>query len=157
MQLSEDALYIDCTADALARRPAVQVFDGDKITLQTVRFCQQVFSAAFIAHVEASYDAEDERNRLSTVVPHPNAADDWMRVTLAHAMNQLSWSADPALTIWLENARLDAFSQPVDSNNKPTQAMMAAMARINEHGTTALRKLQEYIRTADKSELESAS
>jgi hypothetical protein len=157
VQLSNDALYIDCTADALARRPAVPVFDGDQITLQTVRFCQQVFSAAFIAHVEASYDSEYERNRISTVVPHPNTANDWMRVTLAHAMNQLSWSADPALTKWLENARLDAFSQPVDSTDKPTKATVDAMARINEHGPTALGKLQEYISMADQLELESAS
>lgn len=152
VSLSEDALFIDCTADALARRPAVPVFDGDQITLQTVRFCQQVFSAAFIAHIEANYDSEDERNRVCTVVPHPNRATDWMRVTLAHAMNQLTWSADAPLTEWLGNARLDAFSQPASASAEPTTEMQAAMAKINEYGPAALQKLQAYIELADKSE-----
>ncbi len=155
--LSEGALYIDCTADALARRPVVPVFDGNQITLQTVRFCQQVFSAAVIAHIEASYDSEDERNRLCTVVPHPNTASDWMRVTLAHAMNQLTWSADASLLQWLGDARLDAFTQPANSTDKPTEAMQAAIANINEHGPTALRKLQEYIELASQSELHTSA
>ena len=152
VSLNEDALYIDCTADALARRPVVPVFDGDQITLQTVRFCQQVFSAAFIAHIEANYESADERNRLCTVVPHPNRATDWMRVTLAHAMNQLTWSADASLVEWLGNARLDAFSQPASAGPKPTAEMQEAMAKINEYGPTALQKLQAYIELADKSE-----
>lgn len=157
VQLNDDALYIDCTADALARRPVEPVFNGGKITLQTVRFCQQVFSAAFIAHIEASYDSEDERNRLCTVVPHPNTASDWMRVTLAHAMNQLSWTADPLLTEWLGNARLDAFSQPITATEKPTEAMLAAMEKIKEYGPAALGKLQQYIKLADELEAGAAA
>ncbi|MFT6435058.1 MAG: hypothetical protein ACJAVI_003109 [Candidatus Azotimanducaceae bacterium] len=157
VQLNKDALYIDCTADALARRPVVPVFDGDQITLQTVRFCQQVFSAAFIAHVEASYDSADERNRLCTVVPHPNTASDWMRVSLAHAMNQLAWSADPSLTEWLGDARLDAFTQPANSTAKPTEAMLAAIAKINEHGPVALGKLVEYIELSEELERKPAT
>ncbi|MFT6391798.1 MAG: hypothetical protein ACJA14_001311, partial [Ilumatobacter sp.] len=51
-----NTFHVDCTADGLERRPAVPVFNGDHLTLQTVRHCQQVFSAAFIAHVEAAYD-----------------------------------------------------------------------------------------------------
>src|ERR1044072_9308572 len=47
-----DTLYIDCSADGLARLKPVPVFNGRHITLQAVRFCQQVFSAAFIGHVE---------------------------------------------------------------------------------------------------------
>ena len=150
----EDALYIDCTADALARRPAVPVFDDDRITLQTVRFCQQVFSAAFISHIESSYDSQGEKNRVCNVVPHPNRATDWMRVTLAHAMNQITWSADAPLMEWLGNARLDAFSQPANSTEQPTKEMQAAMAKITEYGPTALQKLQAYIEIADKSEMQ---
>jgi hypothetical protein len=49
------ALYVDCSADGLEKRPPVTVFDGDWITLQSVRGCQQVFSSGLIAHVEAGY------------------------------------------------------------------------------------------------------
>ena len=47
-------LFVDCTADGAEKRPATAVFDADCITLQSVRGCQQVFSAAFIAHIEAT-------------------------------------------------------------------------------------------------------
>ena len=42
------------------------VFAEDRITLQSVRTCQQVFSAAFIGHVEAAYDDEAHKNELCT-------------------------------------------------------------------------------------------
>jgi hypothetical protein len=49
-----DTLFIDCSADALARLRPVPVFQGKLITLQAVRYCQQVFSSALIAHIEAT-------------------------------------------------------------------------------------------------------
>jgi|SRR5882724_7016942 len=61
---TSSVLYIDCTADGLERRPPVAVFDGNRMTLQTVRGCQQVFSAAFIAHVEAAYCDDAVKNEL---------------------------------------------------------------------------------------------
>ncbi|MEM6709835.1 MAG: NAD(P)/FAD-dependent oxidoreductase [Pseudomonadota bacterium] len=51
-----DTLFIDCTADGLTARPAVPVFAEGALTLQTVRACQQVFSAALIARVETLPD-----------------------------------------------------------------------------------------------------
>ena len=104
-------LHVDCSSDGLARRPVVPIFGGDRITLQTVRTCQQVFSAAFIAHIEAAYDDPDVKNRLCTVVPHPDTDVDWLRVTLASTLNAIQWRQDPGLTAWLNDARLDGFSR----------------------------------------------
>ena len=70
---SRSTLYVDCSADGLERRAPVPVFDRDSITLQTVRACQQVFSAAFIAHVEAAYgDDEPEYPSSSVREMNPN-------------------------------------------------------------------------------------
>ena len=55
---NSQTLHVDCSADGLARRNSVPVFDDQRIRLQSVRTCQQVFSAAFIAHVEAQYSDE---------------------------------------------------------------------------------------------------
>ncbi len=101
------ALYVDCSADGLEKRPAETVFDGDRITLQSVRGCQQVFSASLIAHVEAGYDDDATRNRLCRPVPHPNTDLDWLTTTLAEQGNQISWLEDPDLMNWLCDARLD--------------------------------------------------
>ena len=115
------ALHIDCTADGLERRPVVPVFAGETITLQPVRTCQQVFSAAFLGHIECAYDDEAVKNELATVVPHPNTDSDWMRVTLANALNSARWRQDEGLIAWLQASRLDAFSElrTLASGNRP--------------------------------------
>jgi hypothetical protein len=100
-------LYIDCSADGLERRPPATVFDGDRITLQSARGCQQVFSAALIAHVEAAYHDDARRNHLCEPVPHPNTDLDWLSTAIAEQRNQIRWFEDENLMTWLCSARLD--------------------------------------------------
>jgi len=100
-------LHIDCTADGLAMRPAGPVFDGPRITAQAVSRCQQVFSAALIAHVEAAYADDEVKNQLCVPVPHPDTDLDWLRTTMQTNRNYLRWSEDDQLQVWLDNARLN--------------------------------------------------
>jgi hypothetical protein len=103
------ALYIDCTADGAEKRPATPIFDTDHITLQSVRGCQQIFSAALIAHVEAAYPDDIRKNQLCAPLPHPDTDLDWVRIALADYGSQLRWLDDPDLTAWLSVVRLDLF------------------------------------------------
>jgi hypothetical protein len=100
-------LYVDCSADGLERRSPETVFDGDRITLQSLRGCQQVFSAALIAHVEATYHDDAKRNDLCAPVPHPNTDLDWLTTTMAEQHNQIRWLEDSDVFEWLCAARLD--------------------------------------------------
>ena len=100
-------LYIDCSADGLEKREPATVFDGNRITLQSLRGCQQVFSAALTAHVEAAYHDDETRNDLCAPVPHPNTDVDWLAATMAEQRNQARWFEDADLTDWLCSARLD--------------------------------------------------
>ena len=100
-------LHIDCTADGLEKRASVDVFDGNLITLQSVRPCQQVFSAAFIGHVEAAYETDAVKNRLCKPVPHPDTDLDWLRVTQAFCEAELLWGENPELVDWLSKSRLN--------------------------------------------------
>lgn len=138
---SSDTAHIDCTADGLARRPPKQVFDGNRITLQTVRHCQQVFSAAFIAHCEAAYDTADEKNHFCGVVPHPDVATDWIRTAHGNSLNSAKWGADPALQAWLANSRLDGFS----STDTPSDELITLMMGALDHAEPALAKLEQYV------------
>jgi hypothetical protein len=104
---SPGALYIDCTAEGLPRRTAQPIFDPDRLTLQSVRGCQQVFSAALIAHVECAYVGDDAKNRLCEPIPHPDTALDWLRMTRGDLRNQQRWLADSELWEWLSSARLN--------------------------------------------------
>jgi hypothetical protein len=100
-------LFVDCSADGLERRPAVSVFDGRTITLQSVRTCQQVFSAALIAKVEATALDASEKNRLCRPVPHPDTDIDFLHTTIADVENETVWRESPALQAWLATSRLN--------------------------------------------------
>lgn len=102
-------LYLDCTADGAEKRPATPIFEDGRITLQSVRGCQQIFSAALIAHVEAAYGDDALKNELCVPLPHPDTDVDWLRLALADYGNQLRWFDDPDLMAWLSTARLDLF------------------------------------------------
>ena len=145
-----DTLHVDCTADGLERRPVRPIFDGDTITLQTVRFCQQVFSAAFIAHVEVSHDDEDHKNELARVVPHPDSHHDWIRTTLSNALSSARWAQDPDLLSWLHHARLDGFSHaPSPELQEAARHHADLLASIEANATSAAAKLQDYLTEID--------
>ncbi len=137
--------HIDCTADGLERRPAVPVFDGNRITLQTVRHCQQVFSAAFIAHCEAAYETQDAKNNLCGVVPHPDSATDWIRTAYGNSLNSAHWNVDADLQAWLAGSRLDGFT----SAEVPSDELVILMLGALDHAELALAKLEQYVAELD--------
>ncbi len=144
---SATTLHIDCTADGLERRPAVPVFDDDTITLQSVRTCQQVFSAAFIGHVEGAYDDEATKNELCTPVPHPDTDMDFLRTSLANGMNAARWAMDPELQEWLADARLDGFTAA--NPERPSAAQLEIARIVLENAGPALENLQRLLASQD--------
>lgn len=138
---AQASLYVDCTTQGLPRPPSVPVFDGDRITLQSVRGCQQVFSSAFIAHVEAAYGDDATRNDLCAPIMHPDAPLDWLRLTLADNAAQVRWLQDPDLTAWLKQSRLNAARAlfPVFPpgkervRDKAMGALRVALTTTNDH------------------------
>jgi hypothetical protein len=138
-------LHVDCSADGLERRPQVPVFDGAAITLQSVRTCQQVFSAAFIGHVEAAYPDVAIKNELCVPVPHPDTDMDFLRTTLGNTANGLRWAQDPDLTAWLENARLDGFSRHGMLDAIPEESRAAFAEMRGKAGQAAVANLQKLL------------
>lgn len=136
---SERVLHIDCTADGLQPRPPVPVFQGDHICLQTVRACQQVFSASLIAHVEGAYGTEEEKNELCTPVPHPSTDVDFLHTSLANALNLGRWSADAKMLQWLIDSRLDGFTV---AEQFAEPAAVEAMAELGMKAVMNISKLQ---------------
>ena len=53
---TSNTLHVDCSARAVLATKIYPVFNENKIMVQTVRSYQPVFSASFIAHIEASYN-----------------------------------------------------------------------------------------------------
>ena len=115
LPVAESALYIDCTAVGLGRGDVTTVFDADRITLQTVRTCQPVFSAALIAHVEAAFPDDDTKNALCRPIPNPEVPMDWLSMMLTYNENQLRWFDEPEMMAWLDTARLNILSHATAS------------------------------------------
>ena len=83
------------------------MFSGDHISLQAVRTCQPAFSAAVIAHVEATYPDDDTKNAFCNPVPYPHEPTDWLRMMLTFNRNQLQSFSDPDMMAWVDAARLN--------------------------------------------------
>jgi hypothetical protein len=142
-------LFVDCSADGLARRPVVPVFAGERITLQSVRTCQQVFSAAFIAHVEAAYGDEALKNELCGVVPHPDSDLDFLRTTLTNALNTIRWVQDPALAAWVASSRLDIFHSAALASRAGDPLLAEAQRSLAQHMLPAIAKLRALLAEVD--------
>ena len=143
-----NTLYVDCTADGLERRPAVPVFSDGHITLQSVRTCQQVFSAAFIAHVEAAYADDATRNELCMPVPHPDSDLDFLHTSLANARNDLRWAEDAGLQRWMAAARLQLFRNlmpPADAAQNTDPVARAAHLETRRAGDARVRAKLEAL------------
>ncbi len=124
------ALYVARTADGAEKRPAAAIFDDGQIALQSVRGCQQIFSAALIAHVEADYPDDATKNRLCLPLPHPDTDLDWLRLAQADYRNQLRFLDDPELTEWLASVRLDLFGHLMGRLLAPPSAKPKVRDRI---------------------------
>ncbi|MEM8561385.1 MAG: NAD(P)/FAD-dependent oxidoreductase [Pseudomonadota bacterium] len=140
--IAPDTLFVDCTADGLAKRPAQPVFAGNTITLQSVRTCQQVFSAAFIAHIALSERDEADKNVLCTPVPHPDKDVDYLSNTLSDLVNSVAWGQDPSLTAWVKASRLDGFSYHASGSAEEDAAFEAVM---EQYGPIAAEKIMSYL------------
>ncbi|OMC46320.1 hypothetical protein A5745_12555 [Mycobacterium sp. IS-2888] len=138
LAMDRRALYIDCSADGAEKRPATPIFDTGRITLQSVRGCQQIFSAALVGHVETAYRDDAVKNRLCVPLPHPDTDLDWLRIALADYGNQLRWMEDPDLTEWLAGARLDLFGHLMGHLLAPASAKPRVQDRILGMAKSAL-------------------
>ncbi len=136
-----NVLHVDCTADGLANRPVKPVFDGSNITLQSVRTCQQVFSAALISFVETNYDSDETKNEICVPVPHPNTDIDYLRTLLGDLVNGARWAQESALQGWLKQARLD-FSTRSETS---VESDMQRAEIVGESAAKAAEKLQTLL------------
>ena len=110
-----------------------------------MRSYQPVFSAAFIAHVEACYNDEAEKNRICSVVPLPNHDTDWIRMMAALMMNQYQWSQVPELRDWLLANRLDGMGKLVRSASKDDAKKQAILTRMRNNSAPAMMKIQRFL------------
>jgi hypothetical protein len=127
---TSNTVHVDCTTGGIRSREPAPIFNDRTITLQTVRTCQQCFSAALIAHIELTYECEAEKNRLCQPLPLPIRDVDWLKMFLANLGNQRLWSRVPELRKWIANSRLDLNY----GHTAPLTAEQDALVQRFKHG-----------------------
>ena len=142
---SSDTIHVDCSASGISDTETVPVFNGNTITLQCVMAYQTVASAAFIAHIEATYDDERKKNELCQVVPLPNHDTDWIKNLANNLRNKYIWNQDPDIRNWLYNCRLDGFTKLIADISPDDKEKQAVLKRMHDNIKPAMKKLQQFI------------
>jgi hypothetical protein len=101
----ENSLFIDASANGLARFEPQPVFSSGRIALQSVFMCQQTFSAALIARLELLEIEDETRNQVCTAVPHPEVKEDLPTSLLASTRNLMKCNRH--VPLWLRRSRLN--------------------------------------------------
>jgi hypothetical protein len=143
-----DTLYVDCSASAIQPLPGLPVFDGARINLFMVRFCQPLFSAAVIAFVESHVDDDAGRNALCAVVPSPEVPRDWMSMWAASLANAARWRQHPALNAWLMKCRLNGQAVMARGVSPDDSARMALLQQVGAKAGQAGARLPALLEMA---------
>jgi hypothetical protein len=104
IDVPEDTLFVDCSANGLAKLAPQPLFSANRITLQSVFMCQQTFSAALIAHLELLNMTDAQRNRICSAVPHPELKEDLPAALVITAQNMINCNRH--MPLWLRRSRL---------------------------------------------------
>jgi hypothetical protein len=136
-------VHVDCSAAGLRAAPGRPAFAAGRITLQQIRACQPVFSAALAGYVEASRHDEAAKNLLCPPNPYPDAATDWISVTCIAQRAQAVWSSDPDLSAWMEGARLNAARGIGQHGTDPR--MTSALTRLFANAEPAITRLEALL------------
>jgi hypothetical protein len=139
-------LHVHCAAPGLKLAPGVPMFTPDRITLQPIRAGLIPFNAALVGFVEATHDDTAEKNRLCPPNPMPDVPLDWLRGTLVGLQADYLWSKDPALSEWLERARLNPARGIRKRMGDPR--VQQAGARYAQNVRPAIANLQQFLAQA---------
>lgn len=143
-------VHVHCSAGGLPRGPVQAVFQGQRVVPQYVRRCSPAFSAAFIAHLDATLDDEHEKNALCEPVLVPQVPIDWLRMHLQTAKNQMRWSQRGDLQGWLRRSRLEAYTglfERMQSEADP--AWEALQSRLKQVRGPGYERMAELLRAAN--------
>ncbi|KJD35966.1 hypothetical protein PW52_07765 [Tamlana sedimentorum] len=140
-----NAVLVNCSANALKHAKMKPIFNKNTITIQSVRKGQLVFSAAFIAHIEANFpDDDSKKNDVCKEIPMPDKATDWIKITALSYTNQNKWSKHKELTKWLYNNRLDGFSHLIRDIQPDNIELQEVLERISKSQNPAMEKLKKF-------------
>jgi hypothetical protein len=136
-------VLVDCSAAGLRTKPARPTFSDDLITLQQIRSCQPVFSAALTGYIEATLGDDARKNLICPANQYPDAATDWIPLTLAAQRAEIIWATDRDVSAWMQRSRLNATCGMADHRGDPL--LDSALNRLFTNIEPAIDKLETLI------------
>jgi hypothetical protein len=133
-------VHVDCSAAGLRTKPARPVFSDGLITLQQIRACQPVFSAALTGHIEATCGDDARKNLICPANQYPDAAADWVPLTYIAQRAEIIWATDPDVSAWMQRSRLNATRGIGDHQGDPL--MDSALTRLFTNIEPAISNLE---------------
>jgi hypothetical protein len=144
VQARPDDLYVHCASKGIQRRAPQPVFSDERITLQAVRWCAPAFSAALIAHLEATRDDTATKNAFSAPLPYPDSDRDWIPVFLGNMIHEFVCRSDAELRAWTTRCRMNPGASIAAHGNPKEEPWRRQFERMKQLGPAAVQKLQRF-------------
>jgi len=140
--VAKDAVIVHCAASGLRYRPLVPIWGQEAITLQPIRSGFPCFGAALAGYVEATFDRDEEKNRLCPPSPFPNTLADWARMQVMGTESAMSFGANPDIKAWADRVALNPARIPPDQAG--SAELSAAVQRFRTHIGAGMSRLAEF-------------
>jgi hypothetical protein len=139
--IDKDALVVHCAAPGLQYPPLVPLWGAEAITLQPIRSGFPCFGAALAGYVEATFDDDDEKNRLCPPSPLSDTASGWARMQVLGFRATTAFGADPAIKAWADRVPLNPARIP--PHLAGSDDLTAAVQRLRTHAPAGMARLEE--------------
>jgi hypothetical protein len=145
--IPDDTLVIDCAASAAAANVTdrAPVFSPGRINLQMVRVTQPTFSAAVIAHLEATVQDEAVKQAATNVAPMVDTVADWVDRRRTTCLNEGKWNEIEGMPDWLRSCRLNAPAHALSALYPTDEPKMAVLARLRAAIPKACENMQRLV------------
>ena len=124
--IDRSAVVVHCAASGLQYVPTIPIWNDDAITLQSVG-TGPVFGGAVAGYLEATRDADAEKNRLCPPQPFMNTPADWPRFIVWGTRASAAMMTQPDVKEWAQGTSLYRSRVPAERANDPD--VISALAR----------------------------
>jgi hypothetical protein len=139
--LANGAVIVHCAAAGLQYPPLVPIWSPEAIRLQPIRSGFPCFGAALAGYVEATFESDDEKNRLCPPSPLSNTPADWARMQVLGAQASMAFSSHPDIKAWADGVSLNPARTP--RGMESSAELAAATERFRTYIGPGLSRLAE--------------
>lgn len=141
IRVPTDTVVVHCAASGLKYPGLVPIWRPGVLTPQPVRVGFPCFGAALAGYVEATREADEEKNRICRPSPYSNTPADWAAMQVIGGDASLALAKEDDIRRWANGTTLNPSRIPAERADDP--AVTAAVRRLREHIGAGRQRLAE--------------